>query len=100
MAVRVYSPQHPDLPPFSMPDRFRHEVTYFMTSGGTSGVPKLPEREYWVRLSDTEMYLDDGCVRLVSPLDSQMQAEIELTEEQEEWLQWMARHRIEHIRLS
>ena len=35
-----------------------------------------------------------------SPLDSQKQAEIEITEEQETWLQWLVDHQIEHVRVE
>lgn len=81
-----------------MPDRFRHEVTYFMTPAGQD-VPKLPAGEYWVRLADARTFLDEGVVRLVSPLDSASKAEIGLSEEQEAWLEWMLANGIEHIRL-
>lgn len=71
-----------------------------MTPGGEAGVPKLPAGEYWVRLSDARQCLDDGVVRIVSPLDSDSKAEIELSEEQESWLEWMLANEIEHVRLE
>jgi len=83
-----------------MPDRFRHEVTYFMTPAGQEGAPKLAPGEYWVRLHDARTFLDEGVVRLVSPLDSASKAEIGLSEEQEAWLEWMVANRVEHIRLE
>lgn len=100
MSVTVRAVDHPELLPFRMPDRFRHEVTYFMTPAGEGGVPKLPSGEYWIRLADARTCLDDGVVRLVSPLDSATKAEIELSEEQEAWLEWMVANGIEHIRLE
>lgn len=83
-----------------MPDRFRHEITYFMTPPGEHGVPKLPPNEYWIRLDDARRALDDGLIELVSPLDSASKAEIELSEEQEAWLEWMIKNGIEHVRLA
>ncbi len=71
-----------------------------MTPAGEGGVPKLPPGEYWVRLADARTCLDDGVVRLVSPLDSATKAEIELSEEQEAWLEWMVANGVEHIRLE
>jgi hypothetical protein len=99
MAVLVHAVSRPDLAPFPMPDRFRHEITFFMTVTGEAGVPKLPAGEYWVRLTDSMSTLDDGVVRVVSPLDSATKAEIELSEEQEAWLEWMIKSSIEHVRL-
>jgi hypothetical protein len=101
MATRVRSVQHADLPPFVMPDRVRHDVTYFCTPAGQPGAPaKLGEREYWIRREDAERTLDDGVIRIVSPLDSASSTEIEITEEQEAWLAWMVKHQVEHVRLE
>lgn len=87
------------LPPFSMPARFRTDIAYFMTPAGEPGVPPLGPGEYWVRLADARQWLDELVVRVVSPLDAEAQAELELTEEQEAWLEWMVSHEIEHVRL-
>ncbi len=98
--MRVFAVDQPDLPPFVMPDRFRLDVAYFMTPADHPGAPALGPREYWVRLEDARQWLDDLVVPVISPLDAQNQAEIELTDEQEAWLQWMVDHRIERIRLE
>jgi hypothetical protein len=100
MPVLVYAVARPDLPPFEMPDRFRHEITYFMTISGEAGVPKLPAGEYWIKLADARTSLDDGVFHIVSPLDSASKAEIELSEEQEAWLEWMVKSGVEHVRLG
>jgi len=89
------------LPPFEMPGRFRHDVTYFCTPAGEPGAPQtLAEHEYWVRLEDARRIYEDGVVRIVSPLDSATTAELEITEEQEAWLEWMIEYEIEHVRLE
>ena len=100
MPVLLYCVNRPDLAPFRMPDRFRQEITFFMTSPGDEGVPKLATGEYWIRLADAKSFLDEGCLRIVSPLDSATKAEIELSEEQESWLEWMVAHNIEHVRFG
>ena len=100
MATLVHAVDHPELLPFAMPDRFRHEVTYFMTPPGQHGVPVLPAREYWIRLADARGYAEEGVIRIVSPLDSASRAELELSEEQEAWLEWMINNAIEHIRIE
>lgn len=84
-----------------MSDRFRHDVTYFATPPGVQGAPaSLPEREFWIRKEDSQQAFDDGVIRLVSPLDSDTTAEIEISEEQEVWLEWMVQNSIEHIRIT
>ena len=83
-----------------MPDRFRTDIAYFMTPPGEEGVPPLGPGEYWIRASDARQWLEDLVVRVVSPLDAAAKAEVELTEEQEGWLEWMVRNQIEHVRLG
>ena len=100
MATRVYAASRPELPPFSMSDRFKHEITYFMSLPDAAGVPKLPAGEYWVRLGEARTWLDDGVFHLVSPLDSENHTEIELSEEHEAWLEWMLANNVEHVRLE
>jgi len=100
MSAKIYAVDQPALPPFEMPDRFRHEIAYFMTVPGVSGVPTLAKGEYWVRLAEAQQWSDEGVLRIVSPLDANNCAEIELTEEHEDWLKWMIGNRIERIRVE
>lgn len=96
----VYSVEKPNLEAFTMPDRFRTDVAYFMTPAGEQGAPALGEREYWIRLEDALQWLEDGVVSVVSPLDAAAKAEIELTEEQEAFLDWLVENRIQHVKLG
>ena len=89
-----------DAKPFAMPARFHHDIAYFMTPPDAAGVPKLGEGEYWIRLEEARIWLEDGVIDVVSPLDSQRKAEIELTDEQEAWLEWMVNNEIQHVRLE
>jgi hypothetical protein len=101
MSVRVVPVERPEVAPFQMPDRFRHDITYFVTSPGESGAPAaLGENEWFVRLADAQRFYEEGVLRIVSPLDSQSTAELEISEEQEAWLSWMIDNQIEHIRLA
>lgn len=100
MSVAVHAVDRPEVPPFVMPDRFVHEITYFMAIPGEGDVPELPPGHYWIRRSDAQRWLDEGSFSLVSPLDSASRTEIELTEEQEDWLQWLVTHDVEHVRLE
>jgi hypothetical protein len=96
----VYAVDRPELAPLEMPARFLHDVAYFMTPPGEQGAPKLPAGEYWIRLDESRRWLDEGVLLLVSPLDSENQAEVELSEEQEAWLEWMVAHGVQHVRLA
>lgn len=100
MAVRIWAVGRTDIPALEMPERFRHEITYFMTVPGTRNVPEMPPGEYWIRLPDTQVWLDSGCFEVVSPLDGEHKTEIELSEEQEGFLAWLLAHEIEHVRLE
>jgi hypothetical protein len=40
------------------------------------------------------------CISLVSPLSADATTEIEISDEQEAWLEWMVRHEIQHIRVE
>lgn len=100
MPLVVMAVGREDVPPLAMPDRFRHDVTYFMTPAGERGAPSLASGEYWIRSDDAARWLDEGVLRLVSPLDSSKAAEVEITEEQEGFLVWLVTNGIEHIRLE
>lgn len=98
--MRVFAVDHPELAPLEMPARFKHDIAYFMTPAGESGVPELAAGEFWVRLEEAQHWLDEGVLSLVSPLDSENRAEAEISEDQERWLEWMLEHRIQHVRLA
>lgn len=98
--MKIYSVEKPDLPPFPMPDRFRTEIVYFMTPPGDHGVPPLPPDEYWIRREDAQRWLEDCVVSVVSPLDAASKAQIELSEDQEAWLEWLVQNEIQHVRVG
>lgn len=101
MSVRVVAIDRPDVPAISMPTRFRHDVTYFATPPGVQDAPaRLDEGCYWIRPDDARRILDDGVITIVSPLDSASRTEIEITEEQERWLEWLVRHGVAHVRIT
>jgi hypothetical protein len=100
LAMRVHAVDQPELTPLEMPHRFKHDIAYFMTPAGEAGVPALGAGEYWVRLDDARRILDDGVLVLVSPLDGENQTEVEISEDQERWLEWMIEHQIQHVRIE
>ena len=100
MPTLVHAVDRPELAPFSMPERFRHEIAYFMSVPGDAGVPKVASGEYWVKLDQVRSWLDEGAILVVSPLDSSSRTEVELSDEQEAWLEWMAKHQVQHVRIT
>ena len=96
----VYAVDRPELPPLKMPDRFRTDIAYFMSPGGEHGIPKLSPGEYWIRREEAANWLADGVLSVVSPLDGANRTEIELSEEQENWLRWMVTNGIERVRVA
>jgi hypothetical protein len=98
--MHVHALDQPNVPPLAMPDRFRMEIVYFMTPAGSAGVPALGENEYWIDAADARRWLDELVVYVVSPLDAENKAEIELTEEHEAFVQWLVTHNVQHVRLS
>src|SRR5450432_2553123 len=98
--MRVFAVDRADLAPLEMPARFKHDIAYFMTPPGEDGAPALPAGDYWVSLDNAQRVLAEGTLLLVSPLDSENQAEVEITEEQEKWLEWMIANQVQHVRLS
>jgi len=96
----IYAVDRTELPPLTMPDRFRTDIAYFMTPAGEHGVKKMPAGEYWIRLDDAREWLADGVLSVVSPLDGLNRTEIELTDEQETWLRWMVSNGVEHVRVG
>jgi hypothetical protein len=84
-----------------MSNRFRMEIVFFMTPAGDRSAPAdLGPKEYWIARDDALRWLDDGVICVVSPLDAASQAEIELSEEQEAWLEWLVQHEIQHVRVE
>jgi len=98
--MRVFDAKRATLSPFEMPARFKTDIVYFITPSGEYGVPELPIGEYWVRLDDAKKWLDELVIEVISPLDAASKAEVELSEEQEAWLEWMVANQIEHVRLE
>ena len=99
--MKVHAVDQANLAPLEMPARFRTEIVFFMTSPGDKGAPaKLGENEYWIEAAEARRWLDEGVVYVVSPLDAENKAEIELTEEHEAFLEWLVQHNVQHVRMG
>jgi hypothetical protein len=97
-AIKLIAVDKPEVGPLSISARLRSQLVYFMTSSSTAGVPPLGENEFWFARDEVAKWVDDGVFYLVSPLDSANMTEVELTEEQEAMLSWLARNDVQHVR--
>ncbi len=86
--------------PRTISPRFRSQLNYFIGSPGAPGMPALGEGEYWFsRDEGGREWLDEGVFYLVSPLDTANMTEVELSEEQEDFLAWLKTTGICHVRI-
>src|SRR4029078_12537645 len=93
--MKIAAVDQPNIPPLEMPERFRMEIVYFMTLPGDKGAPvKMEEGQYWIDRDEAQKWLDEQVVYVVSPLDAENQAEIELTEYHEAFLQWVVEQKV------
>jgi hypothetical protein len=90
---------HPEVAPRPLSPRLRSQLVYFMSAPGQSGVPALAEDEYWFAAAEVARWVDEGVFYLVSPLDTANMTEVEISEEQEALLQWLADKQVQHVRL-
>ena len=68
-----------------------------MTPDDSQNAPKLGPNEYWIEPQNVDRWLDDGCFSVVSPLDAESVAEIELSEDHERWLEWLKKFQITKV---
>ena len=87
------------VPPKEISSRLRAQLVYFMSVEGEPGVPALAEDEFWFDPSSVAQWLDDGVIYLVSPLDTANKTEVEISEEQEEFLLWLKSNGVRHVRV-
>ena len=97
---RLIAVDRPELAPFPLSDRLRSQLVYFQAGPGAPGCPALGEGEYWFDRDEVARWLDDGVFYLVSPLDTENATEVELTEEQEDLLGWLAENEVRHAKVD
>jgi hypothetical protein len=90
----------PDVPPRAISARLRSQLNYFISAADAPGIPALGEHEYWFSAVEVARWVDEGVFYLVSPLDVANQTEVELSEEQEEFLNWLQRGGVQHVRID
>lgn len=89
----------PEVAPRPLSARLRSQLVYFSSASGSPGVPALGEHEFFFAEAEVARWLDEGTFELVSPLDTANMTEVELSEEQEDLLQWLRDNRVQHARV-
>lgn len=79
--------------------RLRSQLIYFIGAPGSPGAPALAEGELWFDGEELERWIADGVFYLVSPLDTANMTEVELSEEQEDFLNWLKAADVRHVRV-
>lgn len=88
------------LSPFELSGRLRGQLCYFVCSPGPEAGGAFREDEYWFDPVEVDRWLDEGVFYLVSPLDTANQTEVEISEEQEDFLTWLKANGVRHIRVQ
>ncbi len=88
-----------DVAPRPISPRFRSQLIYFIGSPDSPEAPPLAEGELWFDSKEIDRWISDGVFYLVSPLDTANMTEVELTEEQEDFLNWLKSADVRHVRV-
>ncbi|MDE0301222.1 MAG: hypothetical protein OXN17_21545 [Candidatus Poribacteria bacterium] len=83
--------------PHEISETLRNQLPYF--TEGKFHDSSNPDRLFFP-IARTSELLEEGVFYVVSPLDDQNRAEIELTDEQEDLLEWLVSNHIEEARIT
>jgi hypothetical protein len=97
----VFAVDQPALEPYEISQMLRGQLHYFTEGTGSRGGKESGNSdEFFFPLHLTSELFEEGVFYVISPLDDQNQAEIEITEEQEDFLDWLVSNKIERVRIS
>ena len=91
----------PTLEPYEISQTLRGQLQYF-TEGARARRWEHSDdpNAFFFPLELTAELYDEGVFYVTSPLDDQNQAEIEITEEQEDFLYWLVSNQVEKVKVS
>jgi hypothetical protein len=93
----IHALDKPGTAPYAISPTLRKQLQYFTT--GEIRDSSNPD-EFFFPLERTSELLDVGVFYVVSPLDDQHQAEIEISDEQEDLLDWLVSNGIQHVKVA
>jgi hypothetical protein len=97
MQIRFVTVEHPEKLSIEITDHIRPQLPYFTST--PEGI-ELAKNEYWFDLPAIKQILDDGSFLVVSPLRAENAAEVELSEEAEQLIEWLLENGVNRVRLE
>ncbi len=78
----------------------RNQLNYFVRTKSPEDEARLAPNEFEVALSDVARWAESGAIRMVSPLDSSHFAEVELSFEQLDLIDWLLAGQVKRLRVE
>jgi hypothetical protein len=86
--------------PLLISSTLRNQLNYFVAAKSREDEERLAPNEFEVDLNDVARWAESGAIRMVSPLDSSHFAEVELSFEQLDFLDWLLAGQIKRLRVE
>ncbi len=99
-AMKIYAVGKPEVPVLDVGQRLKNEIVYYVDYAAPLDGPKMQANEYWITASEAAKILDEGVVKVASPLQAANSAEIEISEDAERLLEWALEYDVNHIVLK
>ena len=93
----IHALDKPEIDPYEISPTLRNQLQYFTTGEIRDG--STPD-EFCFPLERTSKLLEDGVFYVISPLDEEHQAEIEISDEQEDLLDWLVSNGIQRVKVE
>ena len=86
--MKIVAVDKPEVPALEVSHRMRSEIVYYTSDPTTKLDATMDDGQYWIDPNFARQVLDDGVVRVASPLSVGNAAEIEISEDGERLLEW------------
>jgi len=100
MSYKIVSVEPAGVQPFAISAALRKQINYFVRAKSAADEQRLAWNEFEVDLIDVARWAERGVIRMDSPLDSSHFAEVELTFEQLDLLDWLIAGQITRLRIE
>jgi len=100
MSYKIVSVKPTGVQPFAISATLRKEINYFMRAKSAEDEQRLAWNEFEVDLIDVARWAERGAIRMVSPLAGSQFAEVELTFEQLDLLDWLIAGQVTRLRVE
>ncbi|GIW88365.1 MAG: hypothetical protein KatS3mg108_2689 [Isosphaeraceae bacterium] len=98
-SIQLWPLDRPGVAPLPISPRLRGQLIHLCSHEGRPGGAELGPDEFYFAAERVARLLEEGYLELVSPLDTEKMTEVELTEEQEELLEWLRDQGVQHVRV-